>query len=109
MNEYKAVLNDAMINRADEIDNAAYQYFMTLLGIDEKEAEELFPWDICILRQLLDTAVDLLSERGLSVCNPAVITEGKATRLCNLTDCGCKACRYVDKIPKSESSVEKIK
>ena len=93
MEEQKAVLNDAMIGRADELDNAAYQYFMTLLGLDDKEAEELFPWDVCILRQLLDTAVELLAESGLPVCNPAVITEKGETRLCSLSDCGCRGCR----------------
>ena len=38
MEEQKVVFNDAMIGRADELDNAAYQYFMTLLGLDDKEA-----------------------------------------------------------------------
>ena len=31
MEEQKVVFNEAMIGRADELDNAAYQYFMTLL------------------------------------------------------------------------------
>ena len=93
MEEQKAVLNDAMIGRADELDNAASRYFMTLLGVNDEEAEKVFPWDICILRQLLDTAVDLLVENGLSVCNPAVITEKGETRLCSLSDCGCRGCR----------------
>jgi len=106
MEEQKAVLNDAMIGRADELDNEAYQYFMTLLGVDDKEAEEVFPWDVCILRQLLDTAVELLTESGLPVCNPAVIMEGEETRLCNPSDCGYRVCRCVDKIPYKESIVE---
>lgn len=94
MEEQKVVFNDAMIRRGDELDNAAYQYFMTLLGLDDKEAEELFPWDVCILRQLHDMATDILAaEKGLPVCDPAIITEKGESRLCNLSDCGCRVCR----------------
>ena len=107
MKEEKVVLNEAMIRRSDELDNAAYQYFMTLLGVDEKEAETQFPWNVYVLRELLDAAVAILAEEGLAVCNPAIITEKGETRLCNLTDCGCKVCRCVDKILKSGSIVEK--
>ena len=71
-------MNEVMINRADVLDNAAYRYFLELLelnGAEHEKVEEIFPWDVSILRDLLDYAVSLLGNRNLYICNPSVMEE----------------------------------
>ena len=49
-------MNARMVERADDIDNAAYRYLAVLLELDEDGAEERFPWNIEILRKYLTAA-----------------------------------------------------
>lgn len=67
-------LNSKMVDRADWIDNQTYWYLMQLLEISTAEAEEKFPWNIEILRNVFDSSVSILKEYGYAVCNPYVAT-----------------------------------
>ncbi len=89
--EVAVELNSLMVERGDTIDNATYQYLLTLLMLDDKETEDVFPWDISIIRNLVDYAKELLRERNLFICDPAIICD-EEEHLCTLEDCGCKVC-----------------
>lgn len=98
-------MNEAMINRADVLDNAAYRYFLELLeldGAEHEKVEEIFPWDVSILRDLLDYAVSLLGNRNLYICNPSVMEEYGRIYRCTLSECGCKECHCQDRFMEKE-------
>ena len=39
-------MNDKMLERRDQIDNATYHLFQELLDVTDEEAEKIYPWDI---------------------------------------------------------------
>lgn len=54
---------DAMMERADEVDNAVYRMCLTLLELEnEKDYEERFPWNIGILEEIKDSAIRILNK-----------------------------------------------
>ena len=104
-------MNEAMINRADALDNAAYRYFLELLeldGAEHEKVEEIFPWDVSILRELLDYAVSLLGNRNLYICNPCVMEEYGRVYRCTLSECGCKECHFQDRFMEKERVLARI-
>lgn len=104
-------MNEAMINRADALDNAAYRYFLELLeldGAENEKVEEIFPWDVSILRQLLDYAVSLLGIRNLYICNPCVMEEYGRVYRCTLSECGCKKCHCQNSFMEKERVLARI-
>ena len=104
-------MNEAMINRADALDNAAYRYFLELLeldGAENEKVEEIFPWDVSILRQLLDYAVSLLGNRNLYICNPCVMEEYGRVDRCTLSECGCKKCHCQNSFMEKERVLARI-
>lgn len=104
-------MNEAMINRADALDNAAYRYFLELLeldGAENEKVEEIFPWDVSILRQLLDYAVSLLGNRNLYICNPCVMEEYGRVYRCTLSECGCKKCHCQNSFMEKERVLARI-
>lgn len=104
-------MNEAMINRADALDNAAYRYFLELLeldGAENEKVEEIFPWDVSILRQLLDYAVSLLGNRNLYICNPCVMEEYGRVYRCTLFECGCKKCHCQNSFMEKERVLARI-
>ena len=104
-------MNEAMINRADALDNAAYRYFLELLeldGAENEKVEEIFPWDVSILRQLLDYAVSLLGNRNLYICNPCVMEEDGRVYRCTLSECGCKKCHCQNSFMEKERVLARI-
>lgn len=65
-------LTDVMIERNDEIDNAAYDFILTLT---EKSAEEL-PWNMEIIGAVTEAVKELLyNSFKLKVRHPAVVTD----------------------------------
>ena len=70
-------LTDTMIKRNDEIDNATYNYLMTLLETDESE----FAWDINIIEEITDVVKKALWDVwGLKVRHPSVVTNEDDTQ-----------------------------
>lgn len=104
-------MNEAMINRADALDNAAYRYFLELLeldGAENEKVEEIFPWDVSTLRQLLDYVVSLLGNRNLYICNPCVMEEYGRVYRCTLSECGCKKCHCQNSFMEKERVLARI-
>ena len=102
-------MNARMVERADDIDNAAYRYLAVLLELDEDGAEERFPWNIEILRKVFDSSVSILQEYGHTVCNPYIATSesGRQYR-CTLSECGCENCNCQDEFMEKERLISNI-
>lgn len=84
---------DAMIERADEVDNAVYQMCLTLLELeDEKDYKERFPWDIGILEEIKESAIQILNRNRYKVCDPFMEDEGEGRKFCGLDSCGFTEC-----------------
>lgn len=104
-------MNDAMVERADELDNAAYQYFLSLLelnGAEHEKVEEVFPWDVSLLRKLLNYAIELLGMKRLYICNPSIMTEYGRQYRCTPSECGCSECHCQDKFMEKERILARI-
>ncbi len=96
-------INQKMAERADDIDNATYQYLAALLELGDDEAGEKFPWNIEILRKVFDSAVSILLEHGYAVCNPYVATSKNGRQyLCTLSECGCESCSCQDEFMEKD-------
>lgn len=105
----EVVMNDKMTERAELIDTQSYWYLMQLLGINTDEAEEKFPWNIEILREVFEDAVAVLNKHGYSVCDPYISTPevGRQYR-CTLSECGCKSCDCQDEMMEKERLISNI-
>lgn len=64
-------LNAEQLSRNDEIDNAAYQFILTLL----EKSEDEFDWNMQYIGNVTDAAVSVLNAMGLRVRWPSVITD----------------------------------
>ena len=102
-------MNQKMTERADWIDTQTYWYLMQLLEISTAEAEEKFPWNIEILRNVFDSSVSILKEYGYAVCNPYIATPdtGRQYR-CTLSECGCASCGCQDGFMEKERILSNI-
>ena len=95
-------LNDKMLERRDQIDNAIYHLFQELLDVTDEEAEKIYPWDIADIEQLQGYAIAILNRKGHLICNPSITTkEGRQYR-CTLTECYCKECKCQDEFMEKE-------
>lgn len=105
----EVVMNDKMTERVELIDTQSYWYLMQLLGINTDEAEEKFPWNIEILREVFEDAVAVLNKHGYSVCDPYISTPevGRQYR-CTLSECGCKSCDCQDEMMEKERLISNI-
>lgn len=101
-------LNERMTERGDELDNATYQYLLTLLQIDQEKAEEEFPWDVAILREVLDSSISIVQKKGYAVCNPYIAEQGNIQYLCTLSECGCKECHCQKEFMEQERILARI-
>ena len=102
-------MNQKMTERADWIDTQTYWYLMQLLEISTAEAEEKFPWNIEILRNVFDSSVSILKEYGYAVCNPYIATPdtGRQYR-CTLSEGGCESCNCQDEFMEKERLLSNI-
>ena len=57
-------MNQKMQDRVHWIESQTYWYLMQLLELDTDEAKERLPWDIEMLREILDETVSILEKRG---------------------------------------------
>lgn len=87
-------LNDRMVRRGDVLDNMVYHFLLCLLELNEEQAQEKFPWDILIIREVLDATIEILGKHKKVVCNPYIVSEGDEEHLCRLSECGCEVCNY---------------
>lgn len=84
---------EAMIKRADEVDNAVYRMCLTLLELEnEKDYEERFPWNIGILEEIKESAIRILNKNQYKVCNPFIGDEEEGRKFCELDSCGLTEC-----------------
>ena len=102
-------MNQRMLERLDSIDNATYCYLMQLLELSVDGAEDKFPWDIGIFREVLENAVAVLEKHGYKVCDPYISTSevGRQYR-CTLSECGCKSCNCQDEFMEKERLISNI-
>lgn len=102
-------LSSKMVDRTDWIDNQTYWYLMQLLEISTAEAEEKFPWNIAIIREVFEEAVTVLNKHGYKVCDPYISTPevGRQYR-CTLSECGCESCNCQDEFMEKERLLSNI-
>lgn len=82
---------------------------MQLLEISTAEAEEKFPWNIAIIREVFEEAVTVLNKHGYKVCDPYISTPevGRQYR-CTLSECGCGNCNCQDEFMEKERLISNI-
>ena len=81
-----------MLERNDVLDNAVYKMCLTFLQFEDDENLDVkFPWDISILGEIRDLAVELLREKGYPVCDPCIVCD-EPNRYCNLEECYMHSC-----------------
>ena len=92
MEQKELEFTNQMIEIIDIIDNATYDLCVTLLQyVNDKDVETKFPWDISILADIWDYAIQVLRERGYAVCDPCIVHDG-TDRYCNLGECRMESC-----------------
>ena len=102
-------MNQKMTERADWIDTQTYWYLMQLLDLSVEEAEEKFPWNIEILREVFEDAVAVLNKHGYNVCDPYISTpEAGRQYRCTLSECGCGSCNCQDEMMEKERLISNI-
>lgn len=87
-------MNEGMIKRNEEIEQAVYDLLLLLLQIEPGQADKEFPRDMKVIRQVLGLAVEVLGGYGKEVCIPYLVTSGERIYRCTLTECGCEKCHY---------------
>lgn len=90
-------MNDAQMTRQDVIENATYAMLATIAGFDPTDSEILnkFPWNIGMIRSVLDDAIDTLRENELQVCDPYIEEDVNCRNLVS-PDCNCSKCQCRD-------------
>lgn len=84
---------DAMMERANEVDNAVYRMCLKFLELEnEKEHEERFPWNIGILEEIKESAIRILNKNQYKVCNSFIEDEEEDRKFCGLDSCGLTEC-----------------
>lgn len=60
-----------LVERNDELDNAAYDLALKMLDLDNQpNREKAFPWSMEIIGAMLESAQEILEEHGYAVCWP---------------------------------------
>lgn len=102
-------MNEKMMKRVEDIDNLTCTYLKGLLELDETEAEEKFPWNIEILREIFEETVTILCRHGYEVCNPYIfMPESGRQYRCTLSECRCESCGCQDEFMEKERILSKI-
>lgn len=69
---------DVLIEKNDEIDNAAYNLAVALVRANNPgEAEAILPWDMSIIGEIVDAAEEILQKKGYKTCHPYYCDEGE--------------------------------
>lgn len=102
-------MNEKMTKRVEDIDNLTYTYLKGLLELGETEAEEKFPWNIEILREVSEEIVTILCRHGYEVCDPYIsMPESGRQYRCTLSECRCESCGCQDELMEKERILSKI-
>lgn len=102
-------MNKKMHDRVHWIESQTYWYLMQLLELDMDEAKEKLPWDIEMLREILDETVSILEKRGYRVCDPYIaIPENGRQYRCTLSECGCGHCNCQNEWMEKERLISNI-
>ena len=81
-----------MLECNDILDNAVYKMCLTFLQFEDDENLDVkFLWDISILGEIRDLAVELLREKGYPVCDPCIVCD-ELNQYCSLKECYRKSC-----------------
>ena len=60
-----------LVERNDELDNAAYDLALKMLMINNQpDCEPVFPWNMEIIGAMLESTLEILEEHGYAVCWP---------------------------------------
>lgn len=86
---YKKVINDKMIARQDDIDNAVYSLILKFIEKDEKE----YIKNIDIIHDIIEAIQEVLFQNCLGACYPWIV---HGERLCMLGDCKNIKCQFLD-------------
>lgn len=63
--------DDFLVERNDELDNAAYELALKMLGLENlSDNETKFPWNMEIICAMLERTQSILEEHGYAVCWP---------------------------------------
>ena len=82
-----------MIERMDEMDQAVYQMCLTLLKLEnEEDYAKRFPWNIGIVEEIKESAIQILNENQYRVCHPFIQEEEGNREFCGLDSCGLSEC-----------------
>ena len=108
MDKEQLELTDRMIERSDELEHAVYDMLITLLQLKGEEIDREFPWNITIIREILDHAIAVLAKEGRPVCNPYITHTGKLDYLCTLSECGCSKCSCQEEFMEQERILGRI-
>ena len=79
-----------LTERNDELDNAAYELALKMLGLNNQpDRETAFPWNMEIIGAMLESAQDILEEHGYAACWPYYEDDVPCcqTAACKKTDC----------------------
>ena len=84
---------DFLVYRNNDIPNAAHALLLELLrGDSEAPDEEILPWDMEVLGEVIDAAEAILEARNMKVCDPFY---GDKEKPCYLTgDCKREDCSF---------------
>ena len=92
MEQKELEFTNEMLKRNDALDNAVYDMCLLFLQFEnDKDVEKKFPWDISILWEIRNLTIELLREKGYSVCDPCIIC-GAPSQYCSLEECQMKNC-----------------
>lgn len=84
---------DSMIKRMDEMDQAVYQMCLTLLELEnEGDFAKRFPWNIGIVEEIKESAIQILNKNQYRVCYPFIKEEEGNRDFCGLDSCGLSEC-----------------
>lgn len=102
-------MNQRMRERIDWTDKQTYWYLIQLLELSPDEAEEKFPRNTEILREVFEDTVTILNKHGHNVCDPYISTPhtGRQYR-CTLSECGCESCNCQDEFMEQERLISNI-
>lgn len=78
------------------------------MQLEGEEIDREFPWNITIIREILDYTISALEREGKSVCNPYITHTGKQDYLCTLSECGCSKCGCQDEFMEQERILGRI-
>ena len=94
-------VEDYLLYKGDEIDNAAYSLAIALLRTSpEQSSEEILPWDMAVIAAMIEGAIEALAEAGKETCWPYYEDEIPCSRTKHCKNANCPhECAEMDDVP----------